>query len=121
MRVSPEQKLSVGSGGANVAAVTQRERPALAIISGQPTPYRLHFLRRVVRELSEVRVYSVFTHEGGDNAWTVALPEEINPVPFGPGENALNQDKLKYAWREWRRGGRVIRWMRQTGINAVLL
>ena len=96
-------------------------RPGLAIINGQPTPYRLHFLGRVAREINEIRVYSVFTHEGGDNAWTVAPPREINPIHFGPGENALNQDKLKYAWREWRRGGRVIRWMRENNINAVLL
>jgi len=121
MQVSSEQKLMVASGGGSAAPADSKERPALAIISGQPTPYRLHFLVRVARELSEVRLYSVFTHEGGDNAWTVTAPSEINPLSFGPGENALDQDKLKYAWREWRRGGRVIRWMKEAGINAVLL
>ena len=121
MHVSSEQKLTVASGGGSAALADPKERPALAIISGQPTPYRLHFLGRVARELSEVQLYSVFTHEGGDNAWKVAPPQEISPVLFGPGEDARNQDKLKYAWREWRRGGRVIRWMKEAGINAVLL
>src|SRR6266850_6364186 len=121
MQVSSEQKLSNAPGRGNLASVDERKRPALAIISGQPTPYRLHFLRRVARELTEVRMFGVFTHEGGDNAWTVAPPQEINPVFFGPGENALDQDKMKYAWREWRRGGRVIRWMEQAGIDAVLM
>ncbi|HEV8293538.1 MAG TPA: glycosyltransferase [Tepidisphaeraceae bacterium] len=121
MQLSSEQKSAVSPGEGSAAASNSKERPALAIISGQPTPYRLHFLGRVARELNEVRLYSVFTHEGGDNAWKVAPPQEINPVLFGPGEDARNQDKLKYAWREWRRGGRVIRWMQEAGINAVLL
>ena len=121
MQVSSEQKLSGAPGGASAAVLDHKQRPALAIISGQPTPYRLHFLRRVARELNEVRLFSVFTHEGGDNAWMVAPPAEINPVLFGPGEDARNQDKVRYAWREWRRGGRVIRWMREAGIGAVLM
>src|SRR5437016_6168044 len=117
MQVSPEQKVA----GGNVSLTQDIKHPGLAIISAQPAPYRLHFLKRVARELTEVRLFSVFTHEGGDNAWTVAPPAEIKPVFFGPGEDARNQDKLKYAWREWRRGGRVIRWMRQTGITAMLM
>jgi len=119
MQVSSEQKVSPAK--AVVAEMDQVKRPGLAIINGQPTPYRLHFLRRVAKELDAVRLFSVFTHEGGDNAWTVTPPQEINPVLFGPGEDARNQDKVKYAWREWRRGGRVIRWMEQAGIDAVLM
>src|SRR3954466_2234534 len=120
MQVSSEEKLSAAPGSA-AGVGEKKDRPALAIISGQPTPYRLHFLKRVAQELNQVRLFSVFTHEGGDNAWSVAPPTEINPVLFGPGEDARNQDKVKFAWREWRRGGRVIRWMRETGIGSVLM
>ena len=36
--------------------------PNVAIISNEPTPYRLHVLRRIARELPEVRTHNVFTH-----------------------------------------------------------
>jgi glycosyltransferase involved in cell wall biosynthesis len=96
-------------------------RPAVAIISPQQTPYRLHFLRRVAQELRDVRLFSVFTHEMGDSTWTLPSPPEIRPVQFGAGEAMLNQARLSHAHHEWRRGGRIIRWMKQNDVKAVML
>ena len=47
MQVSSEQKVSPAKEAATAA--DQIQRPGLAIINGQPTPYQLHFLRRMAR------------------------------------------------------------------------
>ena len=94
---------------------------ALAIVSNCLTPYRLAAHVRIARELSDVRLWSVFTHEQGDAAWTLSAPAEINPVLFGPGEPVSEQPKLKNAVKEWRRGGRIIRWLIENRIDVVAM
>ena len=42
-------------------------------------------------------------------------------MQFGIGESTDNQAKLSHAHHEWRRGGRIIRWMKQNHIKAVML
>lgn len=96
-------------------------RPGLAFIAPQQTPYRLHFLLRIVRELPQIKLHSMFTHEFGDSKWKMESPPEINPVLFGPGEYCFDQAKLTSAKNEWHRGGKMIEWMEQRRIDAVLL
>lgn len=59
-----------------------QEPVQLAIISDEATPYRLHVLRRIARELPEVRLHSIFTHTRPSMPWEVTLEPEINPVVF---------------------------------------
>ncbi|MCX5661678.1 MAG: glycosyltransferase [Planctomycetota bacterium] len=63
----------------------------LAIISNEPTPYRLHVLERVARELPGVRLHSLFTHavESPSMPWKMNLSGEINAVGF-PDERLTN-------------------------------
>lgn len=96
-------------------------RPGLAYIAPQQTPYRLHLLLRIARELPQITLYSMFTHEFGDSNWKMDSPAEINPVLFGPGEFCFDQAKLSSVDTEWRRGGRMIEWMEQRNIGAVYL
>lgn len=67
------------------------EPVSLAIISNEPTPYRLHVLERVARELPGVRLHSLFTHavESPSMPWKMNLSEGINAVGF-PGEHLTN-------------------------------
>lgn len=58
------------------------EPPQIAIISDEPTPYRLHVLRRIAREIPEVAVHNVFTHPVTSMPWQVGLDEAIRPVTF---------------------------------------
>lgn len=96
-------------------------RPGLAYIAPQQTPYRLHLLLRIARELPQITLYSMFTHEFGDSQWKMESPPEINPVLFGPGEYCFDQARLRSAKNEWHRGGKMIKWMEQRRIDAVLL
>lgn len=56
----------------------------IAIISNEPTPYRLHVLRRLSRELQGVKLHSLFTHATQQLSvpWRVELTHDINPVTF---------------------------------------
>src|SRR5277367_6400785 len=79
-------------------------RPAFAIVSNSQTPYRLHLHRRIAREISEARLFSVFTHETSNSPWAFADSEEIGVVQFGKGENCDTKPNLRTFITEWRRG-----------------
>jgi glycosyltransferase involved in cell wall biosynthesis len=96
-------------------------KPHVAIISNSCPPYRLHFLRRVAREIPEIRLSSVFTHEISNAAWTYDPPTEIGPIAFGPGESSDRPSDPSRAIHEWRKGGRIIRWMRDNHIRAAIV
>jgi len=56
----------------------------LAIISNEPTPYRLHVLKRIADELPDVRTCNIFTHTVSRPhvPWAVDVPDKLNPVFF---------------------------------------
>ncbi|WP_428940428.1 glycosyltransferase family 4 protein [Fontivita pretiosa] len=96
-------------------------RPAVAIIANAVTPYRLHLHRRIVREIPQIALNSVFTHDISNSPWAAATPAEISPVMFGQGESCAQQDDPRYLLHEWRKGGRIIRWLREHRVRAVVL
>jgi len=97
------------------------DRTRLALISNSLPPYRLRLHERLAAQLSEVTLYSVFTHEAHKGLWDYSPPDAINPVLFGAGEDPSGQSSPRRALHEWRKGGRIIRWMRETGIQAVVM
>jgi glycosyltransferase involved in cell wall biosynthesis len=92
----------------------------LAIIANSMPPYRVHLHRRVAREMPEVRLYSVLTHEE-DGRWALSTPPELNVVRFGPGESCWDQSKLRRSPHEWRKAARMIRWFGEEGISAAIV
>jgi glycosyltransferase involved in cell wall biosynthesis len=97
-----------------------RQPPLVAVIANSLTPYRLHVHRRIVHELPQVRLASVFTHETvRGTGWKFDAPEEINPVSFGQGEEA-EAATWGASLREWRKGGRIVRWLAGHGVSAVI-
>jgi glycosyltransferase involved in cell wall biosynthesis len=96
-------------------------RPAVAMIANSFPPYRRHAHLRIVREMPQIKLFSVFTHELGSAAWAFDPPPEINPVQFGTGEPAQAQARPGRMLHEWRKGGRIIRWIKQHNIRAVVM
>jgi glycosyltransferase involved in cell wall biosynthesis len=78
-------------------------------------------LRRIVREIPQVRVATLYTHEFMNSPWTFQVPEELAPVMFGKGESCLRQSRLRRAPWNWIKGGRIIRWMWKHGVRAVVI
>jgi glycosyltransferase involved in cell wall biosynthesis len=93
----------------------------VALINNSVTPYRLHLHSRFVQEIPEATFWSVFTHEASNSPWTLAAPEHIRPVFFGPGENSVESHRGATQLHEWRKAGRIIRWIRENGIRAIVL
>ena len=103
------------------AAMEPGHRPGVAIISNSQTPYRLHLHQRIAAEIPQIKLWSLYTHETSNANWAFAAPAEIGPVLFGKGESSQDQDKLQYILREWRRGGRIIRWLKEHDIRFVVM
>ncbi len=79
--------------------------PAIAVISPVPTPYRIHFHRRIAAELP-VRLHSVFTHEdavSGPAKWRMDMPEEIGAVFFEGDMLGSNAGNWARQWRLFKR------------------
>ena len=108
------------SGGRDAPSAAPPAPVDVAIVANSNTPYRTHLHRRFVNEIPEVRLWSLFTHEVGTSPWLGQPPAEIRPVQFGPGEDALTQDKPSRALHEWRKGGRVIEWLKEQRVRAVV-
>ena len=96
-------------------------RPIVAVISNALTPYRLHFHRRLARELPGVEWWSLFTHDISNAPWQMADESEIRPVKFGPGESSDSQEIVGKSWHEYRKGGRITRWLQEHRVSAVVL
>src|SRR5262245_40882897 len=97
-----------------------QEKPKFVIVADAPTPYRLHFHRRIANELTEVQLLSVFTHRQSNAPWQLELPAEINPVQFGE-RGSYGRSVLSSIPREWSKGGRIIRYLKEIGPAAVLV
>ncbi|MGD1275953.1 MAG: glycosyltransferase [Tepidisphaeraceae bacterium] len=56
----------------------------IAIISNEPTPYRVHVLTRIARELRGIHVHNIFTHTISNPSmpWEMQIGAEVNPVFF---------------------------------------
>jgi len=94
---------------------------SLAIIVNALPPYRVHFHQRIAREMPGIKLWTVRTHEEADQPWSYTLPPEINTVQFGPGESVTQQTRGKRAWHEWKKGGKMIEWLKSERVGAVLL
>jgi glycosyltransferase involved in cell wall biosynthesis len=93
----------------------------VAIVANSFTPYRIYVHKRIVDEVPEVELWTVMTHGNSYGRWHgLEPPPEIRPVTFGRGEPTIEQTKLRFALREWRKFGQIIRWLDEHGIEAVI-
>jgi len=72
---------------------------SLVIVSHGVTPYGVHFLERVVNELSDFALHTIYTYEYSNGKWQITLPNSINAVILGKGEE---QNILKKGWSRYR-------------------
>lgn len=98
-----------------------QDRPAIAIITNSMTPYRLHLHQRIVREVPEIQLYSVFTHDVSNSPWLAQPDAEISPVSFGAGESSEHQTDASRALHEWKKAGRIIQFLQERRIRLVLI
>lgn len=94
----------------------------IAIISNVPTPYRIALHRRVIDELPEIRLHSIFTHTKPQFDWKLDGLENINPIWMQTsGASAPRISHLLSHWQQWKLGGRIARYLHQHRIRAVII
>ncbi len=96
-------------------------RPLVAMVFNVPTPYRVSFHQRIIREIPSIRLASVFTHDQPDQPWDFSDLASINAVPFGHGQPVVESGKRRWVSTEWRRGGEIARWLREQNVRAVVM
>lgn len=97
------------------------QRPRVALIMVVATPYWLHLHRRIDREIPEIELHCLYTHDIPDQPWALDGAADIRPVRFGAGERAEGKAIFGSAKREYARAGRIIRWLKENNARFVVL
>lgn len=97
------------------------ERPLVAVIANVHTPYRAHLHARIVREMPEIELASLYTHDEADQPWAAPIDPAINPVKFGSGEPARQWHDWRTTIHDWKKAGRIARWLEEHRAAAVLV
>jgi glycosyltransferase involved in cell wall biosynthesis len=95
--------------------------PDIAVICHVWAPYRLRVHRRIAREMPEVRLHTAYLLEKNDQPWTNDKDAATRPVIFGPGESVLAFRLYADIPFDFLKGGRVIRWLKDNNIRAVVM
>lgn len=103
-------------------------RPLLVIICGELTPYRVHWHRRIVREIPGVRLTTLHFPFRWQTPWSLGYPEGIGLIRFQPRRPTIAPPPAKIPWQtrvrillaEWAETGRVLRWLWRERPAAVL-
>jgi glycosyltransferase involved in cell wall biosynthesis len=85
----------------------------------------LHNFRRIIKEIPEIEFFCFFTHgpsqSWADLPWEQEYPADIRPVVFHFGEPYPDGFRLSDARLEWRKGKRMIQWLKQHQARAVIV
>ncbi len=92
------------------AATTDADNPManpidFALISNQPTPYRVHLLQRIAAEMPLLRLHSIFTHAMAQtqSPWQMQINDSIRPVFFENEHLSFGKWYQKQSLRAYRR------------------
>ena len=93
----------------------------LVIVSNGITPYGIHFLQRVADELSSYKLRTIYSYEFSMGHWKIALPDSINAIVLGKGEEAIEQRGFKALKNNWARGKALVREIKASNPSVVMI
>lgn len=96
-------------------------RPEVVVLTNVPTPYRLALHARIDRELPEIRLLTIYTHDAADQAWKLDEGDRDRVFRFGQGESVAEQGRVSSLRAAWRKGGRIGAFLRERKPAALLL
>ncbi|TSA39598.1 glycosyltransferase [bacterium] len=104
------------------ALVSSSARPILACVVPFMSPFRLHFFRRIAREMPAFQIATLVTQNPAEYVWEYGEHPEIGLVNFGmntPWQHSA--PPWKSAPADWGTGGRLIAWLAARDVRAVFL
>jgi glycosyltransferase involved in cell wall biosynthesis len=106
-----------------IPALPQRKvERRVAVIANSLPPYRVQLHERIAQTFPQIELWSLTTHSNAYQRWGgLQAPESIRHVEFSRGEPTNEQPLHRFSVREWRKAGRIIRWLRERRIDAVFV
>ena len=86
------------------------DRPGLAVVINGATPYNVNLCRRLVHELPELKLHSIFTIN--ERIWSLEFPDEINPAYFDDEQKDRRGKWARLRWRDFLTAGRIFKHLR---------
>ncbi|HZL37964.1 MAG TPA: glycosyltransferase family 4 protein [Tepidisphaeraceae bacterium] len=111
----------VGSAPRLTNAPSTTEPLRVAFVVNEMTPYRAHKLRRFADEIEGMQAFTLLTHAVGTAAFKTHIPPQLHLTVTGVGLGVGDQTKLAFVRAHWRNGGRVIQWLRENPVHAVVI
>lgn len=93
----------------------------LAVVANVAAGYRVAQHRRIVRELPEIELLSLFKHEQNYIGKAPDLPAEINPEVLGKGETSTGKNSPSRILKNWKRGVEIIDRLERFAPDAVIM
>jgi len=93
----------------------------VAIISNAPAPYRVHVHERIVAEMPDVELTSIFLADENIQSWKFGSMDHIGAVQLGRGKSLNDTKGLKGRFADIGRGVQVIRELRRKAVGAVVV
>jgi glycosyltransferase involved in cell wall biosynthesis len=96
-------------------------RPGLAIIGNVLSPFRVNQHRLVAAGIPELKLHTLVTHGPADFDWDMTLPDSLHVTHFGAPDDSPKTPTFRHPIYEWRKGGRLIDYLKAHNIRAVIL
>jgi glycosyltransferase involved in cell wall biosynthesis len=103
------------------ASNTEKAKVRLGIIATAPSPYRIHQHQRVVSELRNVELFSVFLQDYNWQPWQHSLPAEIQPVIFQQSSAKHQVGRFCSLENQLYTSRQICYWLNDKQIDAVIL
>jgi glycosyltransferase involved in cell wall biosynthesis len=84
------------------------------------TPYRVHLHKRIAAGIPELSLHTLITHDDADFRWQLKVPDSIHLVHFGKKGDSPLASSFRNPRYEWQKGGRLIRFLRENRVAAVI-
>jgi glycosyltransferase involved in cell wall biosynthesis len=96
------------------------DRAGLGILASSITPYNINLYRGILAEIPELQLHLLVSHGADDFKWKLDVPLEIRVTHFGTAGEDVYDNPLRHPLRDWRKGGRFIRYLQEQNIRAVV-
>ena len=96
-------------------------KPGFAIVAPTQEWYRHALHRRIVREIPELRLHSIYTHAQGVAHRARRDESDINAVFFDSGQSTGERNKLSNQLDNLRRGRRIFEYFKANNVKAAVI